>query len=601
MKLTSQPMSSLQTLCLGTFVVVLGFALAIVSAQESQPDGQSPKANTATPDPVVPVPAGPVADSKMPDISGTWRVEHVTPKGEKKYLDQNAVIRRSKDGTAFLVMGEKGVEKPHTLRVKWSETTRRFDGECAIFAPTGRTTKEWPTITYRQSMRMLADGKTMLVEVDIPIDAEMKKKLKDEHNAEIAESNPQVWTRIEKTEADAGQDSLNAPTRPTVSISNGSNSGDPESYVPPHDPDAPANAVELPSLEGVWQGGDWGTVKIELQDAPEEPGDAARGPQFGGTYHDIKTGRVIGTFVLTVPKRQSSYYEGIWKKDDGRKHGRLSVRALADGKTIRGSWTTDTGDAAKSDRPDFGDLEWVRIGRIVSEFVPDPPESPTRHSVGGQVEVFTLENSSAVECSKHLKRLYDDVEITADSRSNSIRIVSPFESRLRAVAADLQKFDKSQPKTNRFKKVPTSSFTPSASLLDVPGAFELLVTLAQYETMADLLAEKIRQFSNAKDDQNSQQVEARRDLEQTLTDALQVKFKLEQMQIKLLDEQLELLKTQVSQRNTNSKQIVKRRAHELIEGASRWIPTAPATTDVSPIPHEPSPRLFAPPAPPRKD
>eukprot|EP00456_Euglypha_rotunda_P018530 TRINITY_DN1663_c0_g1_i2.p1 TRINITY_DN1663_c0_g1~~TRINITY_DN1663_c0_g1_i2.p1 ORF type:complete len:548 (+),score=79.82 TRINITY_DN1663_c0_g1_i2:3454-5097(+) len=545
MKLAPLGMPSMQKLGTRAFAVIFALAivLAIVSAQERKTDNRSSKPDVAAPDPLDQAIVRPIADSKIPDITGLWRVQ---PEGMEMDANLRAVIRRSDDSSAFLVMGEAGNEKTNSLKVKWSETARQFEGTAAFGDP---------AIPCKQTMRPLADGKTMRVDVDLKFDETTKKKYQDE-GIELIESHPQVWTRVEKEKLGVNQETSQEPS-PLGGAGE----------IPPHDHGLPADTVEVPSLAGVWQGGEWGIVKIELQDAP---GGGSDGLQFGGTYHEIESDRVLGNFVIRLSERRSGHYEGVWKEKNDRQ-GRLSVRVLADGETIRGSWTTDAGATTNTSRPEFGDLEWVRMGRSVS----NASRSATKPSGGGQGLNFTLENSSAVECRKYLQDLYGDIEIIVDAHSNSIRIVSPVESRLRAIETDVRNFDKSQPKIKKFRRIPESSFTPSAALVEFPGAFELLATLSQQEATADVLAEEIRQLANTAGDQNSQLVKAKRNLEQTLTDALKVKFKLETLQIKLLEEQLELLKMQVSRRHTISRQIVQRRVRELTEENSKWNPLRP--------------------------
>ena len=74
MKRTTQRMLGFQTSCLRTFVVIFSFAFAttVGSAQESKPTGEAVKSAATPVDSAKPAPAKPVADSKMPEIVGTW-------------------------------------------------------------------------------------------------------------------------------------------------------------------------------------------------------------------------------------------------------------------------------------------------------------------------------------------------------------------------------------------------------------------------------------------------------------------------------------------------------------------------------------------------
>lgn len=329
--------------------LLLGLALAPAVAQE--PMSLSPSSETVEGSYSRTVPQSKV----VPDISGEWRVRHLNPNGDVDDYQLLAVVKKTKDNQEFLVLGEAGVERPNSLRVKWSEADQRFEGAVIIDG-----------LTCKQFMQLLDDGKTMRVIVTLH-SGSSSKDLVDDRSLEVKKSNPQIWTRSE----------------------------------------------ELYSSE-----------------RPEQPSPA--------------------------------YY---------------------------------------------------------------PPTPLADH------------------------RLDSNVGQGNGQLAKGIGI----------------------------RKIPVSTFRPSRELVEVPGAYELLLALAQHEVMADGLAEKIRTLAASYDKSESQQTELQRDLEKSLTDALDVKFKLEQMQIKLLEEQIASLKNQIGKRQARSKQIAKRRARELIEGGEarrEWEPEA---------------------------
>ena len=78
--------------------------------------------------PAKPAPAEPVADSKMPDISGTWSVAiwyHENGKYEPVEAGEMEVRRL---GAANFLIDQPGVEKATRIFVQWSAPNRRFQG-----------------------------------------------------------------------------------------------------------------------------------------------------------------------------------------------------------------------------------------------------------------------------------------------------------------------------------------------------------------------------------------------------------------------------------------------------------------------------------------
>ena len=146
MKLT---MLGLQTSCLRAFVVILGFALVQtnVPAQEPSPFGENEKPLKSLAVPAKPAPAAPVADSKMPDISGMWyMVKNGNP--------SEAMIQRILDDEAYLV-NEAGGWRCH---VRWSRDTQCFEET---------TFNVVPKTTTKLIFQLLPDEQTMLVTISL--------------------------------------------------------------------------------------------------------------------------------------------------------------------------------------------------------------------------------------------------------------------------------------------------------------------------------------------------------------------------------------------------------------------------------------------------
>ena len=107
--------------------------------------------------------------------------------------------------------------------------------------------------------------------------------------------------------------------------------------------------------------------------------------------------------------------------------------------------------------------------------------------------------------------------------------------------------------------------------LNTPEARKLSEYIVEHETKARLIADEIRSLSKTHGTAHAKVVESQRQLNETLGNALAAKFQLEQLQITSMEEKLAKLKTQIGQRQAASKQIVGRRARELIEGeALKW-------------------------------
>lgn len=146
MKLTTLGMLGLQTSCLRAFVVILGFALVQtnVPAQEPSPVGENEKPLKSPAVPAKPAAAAPVANSKMPDISGTWS----TGMGKSTEV----AIRRVKDDTADFVIEYPG--NGPRLRLRWSRDAQHF--ETAPLDPSS-------TGISKLTAKLLADGRTLRV------------------------------------------------------------------------------------------------------------------------------------------------------------------------------------------------------------------------------------------------------------------------------------------------------------------------------------------------------------------------------------------------------------------------------------------------------
>ena len=127
--------------------------------------------------------------------------------------------------------------------------------------------------------------------------------------------------------------------------------------------------------------------------------------------------------------------------------------------------------------------------------------------------------------------------------------------------------------------------TAISTAVEIPNTTEtqkLISSLSTLEAKSITLAEQIRNESAKPDAAEPKIAELRRELNEALASALSLKFELENLQIKAVEERLARLKAQMQRRNTSVKQIVERRARELIEGdSSSWIPQELSSTNGS--------------------
>lgn len=104
----------------------------------------------------------------------------------------------------------------------------------------------------------------------------------------------------------------------------------------------------------------------------------------------------------------------------------------------------------------------------------------------------------------------------------------------------------------------SSAPVPSPSRSQPPG-------LLAIESRAAELAHKVRELTKTHDSPHPELIAARQQLEQTLTEALELKFRSEQRQVASLEQRLTRLKSQLEQRKAAQSQIVERRMRELLE------------------------------------
>jgi thioredoxin 1 len=123
------------------------------------------------------------------------------------------------------------------------------------------------------------------------------------------------------------------------------------------------------------------------------------------------------------------------------------------------------------------------------------------------------------------------------------------------------------------KSVPEDSLLPSS-----PVHPQERSEVAALESRAAELARKVRELSKSHGSAHPDLIAARQQLEQSLTEALELKFRSEQRQVATLEQRLTRLKSQLDQRKAVRHEIVERRLRELLETpATRWNSDEPSS------------------------
>ena len=212
---------------------------------------------------------------------------------------------------------------------------------------------------------------------------------------------------------------------------------------------------------------------------------------------------------------------------------------------------------------------------------------PTRSA--DEIKVFSLANANAQDSLDLIKLVAPSVKCSADVRTNSVVAVGNAEA-LSVVEAVLLRMDE-QPtlKDPRPANAPKPEYPVNAELplrdqsrqnffsgfalgLSVkPHSKVLLDELSKLESKAIAQAERIRDASKGALGGEADIAALRSELDQILAEALRVKFQLESQQVEALEERLNRVKSQMSKRTAATKEIIDRRARELIDDdRSRW-------------------------------
>ena len=216
-------------------------------------------------------------------------------------------------------------------------------------------------------------------------------------------------------------------------------------------------------------------------------------------------------------------------------------------------------------------------------------EDPDRESMEAEIvlKVFKLKNADATQSATHLTQFFQNASFAADVRTNSIIVQAP-RNALEKINAFLSGLDEQPTRMTLARngahddplligptiarREPSLESSMAASLASHPDAQNWIKEIARIEARAAAIATQIMS-SNGADTTPSVKETLRKELDETLTQGLELKFKLEQLQLSLMEERIARLKTQMAKRTASIKQIVERRAQELIDVENfRWTP-----------------------------
>ncbi len=102
--------------------------------------------------------------------------------------------------------------------------------------------------------------------------------------------------------------------------------------------------------------------------------------------------------------------------------------------------------------------------------------------------------------------------------------------------------------------------------IDTPESRRLAEAIAKYESQAMMIAEKIRGLPNTSQQKEDFHRDLRQQLEASLSAAFELKLQLEKLRVMDLHSRLSRLEQQIGRRQAQQKQIIERRANELIAG-----------------------------------
>lgn len=568
MKLTMYRMIGWRTSCLRGFVVIFGLiAVATIFAQESKPAADqadlaqdSPASKKQVRDQQE---AGTAA---VPDISGKWRYDVtrvvVGEKGDKPVISTaTAVISRvDASKTEFIVVETVGTVQSK-WHVKWVPQKRQYEGASASDGNIVTIT----TLTLQPQ----ADGKSIQATFQW---SEQIKEIARRHgvtNQQLEKLQSRELRRADPSEIAQSDNELNDPRQADLSKD--------------------ANNAQMPDITGTWSRAKDGTFS-KLKVWPVRNRETmffVECPEGDGLLEwRTEWSRYVGYFTFdAVGVRTAQMYVAYDRSTDTN---RLTIVPFQDQRKqlLRSGF-------AKTDRELDTKLssEWNR-----AEAPAQPMPMMTVAVVKTQLEPHRVRDSV---------RSRVPYRVFSNDTLKSVIVIAPADAQDEIEALihqlDVDEPEKSGATLNARSATPANNQSgsggkPTAELtplglpsphelpreqpvaaplrqLNSPEARKLSESIAEHEAKARLIADEIRSLSKTLGTTHPKVIESQRQLNETLASALAAKFKLEQLQITALEENLAKLKSQVSQRQAVSKQIVERHAKELLsDPVVEWSP-----------------------------
>ncbi|MHB8902666.1 MAG: secretin N-terminal domain-containing protein, partial [Thermoguttaceae bacterium] len=180
----------------------------------------------------------------------------------------------------------------------------------------------------------------------------------------------------------------------------------------------------------------------------------------------------------------------------------------------------------------------------------DQPAAPDQR----QIKIFNLVHARAEQMAAILQQLFPEITMSGDQRTNSL-IAQGEQPRLEAAEAVIQKLDET-PSQNQ------------ESLLDEASRRRILETMpaefASKESEARSVAESL-----AAEQDTAAAKELRMRLERLVTEAFDLRQKLQRAEAGLLRERIAVVETRLQQREVLRKEIIQRRVQALLSGLDR--------------------------------
>lgn len=295
-----------------------------------------------------PTAAKPVADSKMPDISGTWSVSVAVP--VNRFVEAGEMeIRRIQNGDTDFLIDQPWVTNPTRIPVKWSPARQQFEG----------TWWEDDGPQSKITMQVPADGKPMRVVIST------KKQDGETTASQREELSNQEWTRTSlslSTKFPAKLSGLPATTASSENDdadgTNGIRAAGVPNESPANEPQATSRRPDavMPDITGTW--GPYARNEVLIR---REKSDSA---DFEMTTRLLPQFKKSDPYAEYTPFRRIKWFPEAqhFQTLDPRHQGiaTLTMKPNADGKSMHVTVTINGKPVDERFGKDAGEMEWTR-------------------------------------------------------------------------------------------------------------------------------------------------------------------------------------------------------------------------------------------------